>query len=112
MPSIRTLQSFLAVVRHGSFAAAGKEIGLTPAAVGLQIRALEDELNTALFDRSGRAIVLKPPGAQGDAGVEDLVRATRRSPAERAPARADRDRDDGRAGVGADGRVRRRAVGV
>jgi hypothetical protein len=35
MPSIRTLQTFLATVRLGSFAAAGQEVGLTSAAVGL-----------------------------------------------------------------------------
>jgi DNA-binding transcriptional LysR family regulator len=45
MSSIRTLKSFLAVARLGSFSAAGKEIGLTAAAVGQQIRALEDELH-------------------------------------------------------------------
>jgi DNA-binding transcriptional LysR family regulator len=49
MPSIRTFRTFLAVVKHGTFAAAGKEIGLTAAAVGLQIRALEEDLNQVLF---------------------------------------------------------------
>lgn len=62
MPSIRTLKTFLAVARQGSFSAAGKEIGLTAAAVGLQIRSLETDLNQALFDRSGRAIVLNTAG--------------------------------------------------
>ena len=40
MPSIRTLEIFLATARLGSLAAAGQEVGLTSAAVGLQIRAL------------------------------------------------------------------------
>ena len=44
MSSIRTLRIFLSVVRHGSFAAAGAEVGLTAAAVGLQMRALERDL--------------------------------------------------------------------
>jgi DNA-binding transcriptional LysR family regulator len=73
MPSIRTLKSFLAVARHGSFAAAGKEIGLTAAAVGLQIRALESDLNQTLFDRSGRAIVLNTAGRGLVEPVKDLV---------------------------------------
>ena len=71
--SIRTLKSFLAVVRLGSFSAAGKEIGLTAAAVGQQIRALEAELHQVLFDRSGRAIVLNTAGRAMVAPVKDLV---------------------------------------
>lgn len=62
MSSIRTLRTFLAVARLGSFAAAGQEIGLTAAAVGQQMRALEEELNLGLFDRSGRSIVLNTTG--------------------------------------------------
>ena len=73
MPSIRTLKTFLAVARRGSFAAAGKDIGLTAAAVGLQIRALESDLNQPLFDRSGRAIVLNTAGRGLVEPVKDLV---------------------------------------
>jgi len=73
MPSIRTLKSFLAVARHGSFSAAGKEIGLTAAAVGLQIRSLEADLNQTLFDRSGRAIVLNTAGRGLVEPVKELV---------------------------------------
>jgi DNA-binding transcriptional LysR family regulator len=73
MSSIRALRTFLAVARHGSFAAAGQEIGLTAAAVGQQMRALEDELHQPLFDRSARAIVLNTAGRQRVAPVKDLV---------------------------------------
>jgi DNA-binding transcriptional LysR family regulator len=73
MSSIRTLKTFLAVARHGSFSGAGKEIGLTAAAVGLQIRALEADLNQALFDRSGRAIVLNTAGRGLIEPVKELV---------------------------------------
>jgi DNA-binding transcriptional LysR family regulator len=73
MPSIRTLKTFLAVARHGSFSAAGKEIGLTAAAVGLQIRSLEADLNQTLFDRSGRAIVLNTAGRGLVEPVKELV---------------------------------------
>ena len=73
MSSIRTLRSFLAVVRHGSFSAAGKEIGLTAAALGLQVRALEADLHQTLFDRSGRAIVLNTAGRAMVAPVKELV---------------------------------------
>lgn len=73
MSSIRTLRTFLAVARHGSFAAAGKEIGLTAAAVGQQVRALEGELHQTLFDRSGRAIVLNTAGRGMVVPVADLI---------------------------------------
>ena len=73
MSSIRTLKSFLAVARLGSFSAAGKEIGLTAAAVGQQVRAFENELHKVLFDRSGRAIVLNTAGRGMVAPVKELV---------------------------------------
>lgn len=73
MPSIRTLKTFLTVARVGSFAAAGKEVGLTAAAVGQQVRALEDELRQVLFDRGGRSIVLNTAGRALVAPVEELV---------------------------------------
>ncbi|SAI07367.1 LysR family transcriptional regulator [Bordetella ansorpii] len=74
MSSIRTLKTFLAVARHGSFAAAGKHIGLTPAAVGLQIRALETELRCQLFDRGARAAVLNPSARRLLPQIQELVR--------------------------------------
>lgn len=73
MPSIRTLKIFLTVAQLGSFAAAGKAVGLTAAAVGLQMRALEAELGQPLFDRSARAVVLNPAGRQLMLPMKDLV---------------------------------------
>lgn len=73
MSSVRVLKTFLSVARHGSLAAAGKDIGLTAAAVGLQIRALEADLRLKVFDRSGRAIVLNTAGRGLVAPVQDLV---------------------------------------
>lgn len=73
MSSIRTLRIFLATARLGSFAAAAKEVGLTAAAVGQQVRALEVEVNQSLFDRGGRAIVLNTAGRALVAPVEELV---------------------------------------
>ncbi|OZI31037.1 LysR family transcriptional regulator [Bordetella genomosp. 10] len=73
MPSIRTLKTFLAVARHGSFAAAGKHVGLTAAAVGLQIRALEEDLHCRLFDRGARTVVLNPCARKLLPRIEQLV---------------------------------------
>ena len=73
MPSIRTLQTFAAAARLGSFAAAGAEVGLTAAAVGLQVRGLEAELGLSLFDRSGRKVVLNGDGRRVLGEVHDIV---------------------------------------
>ncbi len=73
MPSIRNLKTFLAVARLGSFVAAGNDIGLTAAAVGLQIRSLEEELRQQLFDRSGRSIVLNTAGRAMMTPLADIV---------------------------------------
>ena len=73
MGTVRTWKTFLAVAKHGSFAAAGKEVGLTSAAVGLQMRALESELNQQLFDRSARAVVLNTAGRKAVPMIKDLL---------------------------------------
>lgn len=87
MSSIRTLRTFLAAARLGSFAAAGAEVGLTAAAVGLRIRALEEDLGQELFDRGARAVVLNPTGRAIRDRVEELVRSY--------DALAEHDADDG-----------------
>lgn len=73
MPSLRTLNIFLVTARMSSFAAAGQVVGLTAAAVGLRIRALEEELGVALFDRSARAVVLNTEGRQRVPAIKELV---------------------------------------
>ncbi|MGL6157267.1 MAG: LysR family transcriptional regulator, partial [Ralstonia mannitolilytica] len=62
MSTIRFLRTFVAVARHGSFAAAAERVALTQAAVSLQMRALEAELRRDLFDRSGRTVTLNARG--------------------------------------------------
>ena len=62
--NIKQLKTLMAVVEHKSFAAAGDKIGLSPSAVSLQIKAMEDELGVLLFDRIKRPPV---PTARGRA---------------------------------------------
>ncbi|WP_434457285.1 LysR family transcriptional regulator [Stutzerimonas urumqiensis] len=59
---MRELKTFVAVARHGTFAAAGQHVGLTQSAVSAQMRALERQLGVALFERSGRSAVLNAAG--------------------------------------------------
>jgi DNA-binding transcriptional LysR family regulator len=70
---IAELKTFIAVVRYGSFAAAGDHIGLTQSAVSSQIQRLEESLGLALFDRTRRSAVLNEAGARVLARAEEIV---------------------------------------
>ena len=56
------LRVFRTVARHLNFSRAAEELLLTQPAVTQQIKALEDELGVALFDRGGGHIGLTPGG--------------------------------------------------
>jgi LysR family transcriptional regulator, transcriptional activator of the cysJI operon len=56
------LRVFRAVAHHLNFRMAAEELLLTQPAVTQQIKALEAELDTPLFDRSGGRIALTPAG--------------------------------------------------
>lgn len=58
-----------AAARHLSFTRAADELAVTPAAVGQQIRALEDTLGTVLFRRTPKGLELTP---EGEGGLADL----------------------------------------
>lgn len=62
MISFKTLRVFLGVARYGSFLAASEHVSLTAAAVGLQMKTLEDELGFTVFDRTGRSVTLNHRG--------------------------------------------------
>ncbi|RHW17953.1 LysR family transcriptional regulator [Sphingomonas gilva] len=54
-----------AAARHLSFTRAADELAVTPAAVGQQIRALEDTLGAVLFRRTTKGLELTPEGEAG-----------------------------------------------
>jgi len=58
-----------AAARHLSFTRAADELAVTPAAVGQQIRALEETLGVVLFRRTTRGLELTP---EGEAGLDAL----------------------------------------
>ncbi len=58
-----------AAARHLSFTRAADELAVTPAAVGQQIRALEDTLGAVLFRRTPKGLELTP---EGEAGLIEL----------------------------------------
>lgn len=60
-----------AAARHLSFTRAADELAVTPAAVGQQIRALEDTLGVVLFRRTTRGLELTPEAEAGLAPLRD-----------------------------------------
>lgn len=59
------LRVFDAAARHLSFTKAADELAVTPAAVGQQIRALEDMLGVVLFRRTPKGLELTDEAANG-----------------------------------------------
>ncbi|MFT3966091.1 MAG: LysR family transcriptional regulator [Sphingobium sp.] len=59
------LRVFDAAARHLSFTRAADELAVTPAAVGQQIRALEDMLGVVLFRRTPKGLELTPEAEAG-----------------------------------------------
>jgi DNA-binding transcriptional LysR family regulator len=60
--TLRQLESFLAVVELRSFRKAAARVGLSQPALSHQIKELESELGTSLFERLGRTIALADAG--------------------------------------------------
>ncbi|MFT4162005.1 LysR substrate-binding domain-containing protein [Shinella sp.] len=63
LPPLNPLRAFEATVRRGSVSAAARELNVTHGAISHQIRALEEALGTALFERGGKRLKLTPQGA-------------------------------------------------
>ena len=71
LPSLSALRAFCAFVQTGSVAQAGAALNVSHAAISQQLRSLESHLGIALFDRSNRALVLTPEGADLARALED-----------------------------------------
>ena len=61
-PSLDLLRGFEAAARRQSFTLAAEELFVTQSAVSRQVKALEDDLGVALFERRHRAIRLTAAG--------------------------------------------------
>ena len=59
---IRQLQTFVQVAQLKNFSRAAEILGYSQSAVTVQIRLLENELGTKLFDRTGKKVDLTPGG--------------------------------------------------
>ncbi|MCX7672605.1 MAG: LysR family transcriptional regulator [Thiobacillaceae bacterium] len=60
--TLRQLRTFAAVVKHRSFVRAAAELHITPPAVSMQIKELEQEVGLPLFERGAKSVTLTMPG--------------------------------------------------
>jgi len=73
--SLKALRTLVTIARHGTFVRAADLLSLTPSAVSLHIKTLEDELQVPLFDRSRRQVVLTEAGQLAVARAETILAA-------------------------------------
>jgi DNA-binding transcriptional LysR family regulator len=57
-------RAFLVTAEEGSLSAAARALGMSQPTLGRQVRALEDDLGIALFERVGRNLMLTPSGLE------------------------------------------------
>jgi LysR family glycine cleavage system transcriptional activator len=88
LPPLNALRAFEASARLGSFVVAAQELRVSAAAVSQQVRRLEEYLDTTLFKRLARGLVLTEQGRdylpELSAGFELLGESTARVRARRA----------------------------
>ncbi len=88
LPPLNALRAFEASARLGSFVAAAAELRVSAAAVSQQVRRLEEYLDTRLFQRLARGLVLTEQGRdylpELSAGFDLLGESTARVRAKRA----------------------------
>lgn len=62
MESLATIEAFVRSAETGSFSAAARRLGVTPAAISKNVAKLEGRLGVRLFQRSTRSLALTEPG--------------------------------------------------
>lgn len=75
LPSFFALRALEAAARHGSYSAAARELAITQGAISQQIRKLEAEFGTRLFQRRGNEMIPTPAAVR--LGEEVRIAATR-----------------------------------
>jgi DNA-binding transcriptional LysR family regulator len=75
MSEITDLRTFVRVVERGGFAAASKDLGITPSAVSKLVTRLEDRLGVRLLHRTTRSLALTPEGETYHVRARDILAA-------------------------------------
>lgn len=73
---LRNINTFLKVAGTQNFSKAAEQLGYSQSAVTVQIRQLEDELQTQLFERIGKRVYLTEKGQEFVAYANDIMRVT------------------------------------
>lgn len=73
--TFKQIRYFEALARHGHFGRAADACAISQPALSMQIRELEDQLGTALFERSARQVRLTGFGEEFATRVRDVLRA-------------------------------------
>ncbi|EAR25782.1 transcriptional regulator, LysR family protein [marine actinobacterium PHSC20C1] len=76
---LRILRYFVAVVDHGSITAASRALRVAQPSLSRQLRAFEERLQLALFDRSSRAVTLTAAGRSLLPIARDLIARSERA---------------------------------
>lgn len=71
--TLKQLRYFEALARHGHFGRAAEACAISQPAISVQIRELEDQLGTELFERGGKQIRLTHFGAEFALRVRDIL---------------------------------------
>src|SRR5689334_1002342 len=84
--ALNALNAFLAVARRRSFAAAAKDLGVSPSALSQSVRQLEARLGVALLSRTTRSVALTDAGRrlleQAGPGVDQAIEALKSASAQ------------------------------
>jgi LysR family glycine cleavage system transcriptional activator len=73
LPTLGALQAFESAARHCSFTQAAIELNVTQGAISRQIRQLEQQLGTVLFQRIRQRVVLTDAGRRYRADVRQML---------------------------------------
>ncbi|MGB6397696.1 MAG: LysR family transcriptional regulator, partial [Bradyrhizobium sp.] len=69
------IKAFEAAGRGGSFAAAGSELNVSPAAISRMVHLLEQRLGVALFERKANRLVMTAAGRAYQSGLSPIFDA-------------------------------------
>ena len=75
LPYLNGIKAFEAAARTGGFAAASRELHVTPAAISRMVHLLEQRLGVVLFERRVNGLVLTAAGRAYQAGLTPILAA-------------------------------------
>jgi DNA-binding transcriptional LysR family regulator len=74
---LESLETLMSVIETGSFSETARRLNLTQPAVTHQVRAIEDELDVQILDRSSSSVVCTPVGQEITAEIKEILRRYR-----------------------------------